>query len=78
MATVYLVDDDDGVRKALARALRESGFDVHAFESADAFLAGLPMHPRGCIVLDVSMPEIDGFQLQAQLAALGTRRPSCS
>ena len=39
MATVFLVDDDDSVRKALARALREEGFEVLAYDGADAFLA---------------------------------------
>ena len=75
MATVFLVDDDDSVRKAVARALREEGFEVQAYASADAFLANMSSQPRGCIVLDVSMPGIDGFQLQAHLAARGTPPP---
>jgi len=75
MATVFLVDDDDSVRKALARALKEEGFDVQAYGSADAFLAAASSQPRGCIVLDVSMPEIDGFQLKAHLASRGTPPP---
>lgn len=66
---VLLVDDDDSVRRALARAIRRAGFDVQAFRSAEALLAhGLP--ERGaCLVLDVSMPGIDGIALKRALAA---------
>lgn len=73
--TVYVVDDDASMRKALARMFRTAGVAVEAFASAEAFLA----HPRhatpSCLVLDVWMPEVDGLALQTRLKASGTDIP---
>jgi FixJ family two-component response regulator len=69
METVLLVDDDPGVRRSYSRVLREAGFEVVAYESAEALLArsGIGGSP-GCLVLDVAMPGLDGFELQQRLA----------
>jgi FixJ family two-component response regulator len=67
MEQVFLVDDDAAVRKSLARVLREEGFGVEEFESAEAFLARGDPPDVGCIVLDVTMPGLDGLELQARL-----------
>jgi FixJ family two-component response regulator len=75
MNTVFLVDDDAGVCRALGRVLREAGFEVQAFESAEAFLAAGGSAARGCLVLDVSMPGLDGFALQSRLSATGQALP---
>lgn len=75
MHTVYLVDDDAGVRRALSRVLREDGFDVMAFESATQFIDRADAADGSCIVLDVAMPNVDGLQLQEQLASAGARLP---
>jgi len=72
--TVYLVDDDPAVRRALSRVLREEGFAVEAFESAEAFLA-FGDRPGGCIVLDVTLPGLDGLELQRKLAEAGESSP---
>jgi len=69
MQTVYLVDDDDGVRRAISRLLRDGGYEVVAFESAETFLARPDPGRRACLVLDVSMPGLDGLALQGQLNA---------
>ncbi len=74
-ATVYLVDDDDGVRQALARVLAAEGFDVRPFPSALAFLDGVPPEADGCLVLDLTMPGLDGLALQSRLAAAGRALP---
>lgn len=66
METIYLVDDDDAVRKSLARVLREEGWNVETFDSAESFLASEPK-ADGCLVLDVAMPGLDGFALQRRL-----------
>ena len=65
--TVFLVDDDDAVRKALSKGLTKRGFQVEAFESAQSFLESYSSDRHGCLVLDLSMPEIDGFELQQKL-----------
>ncbi|WP_426527234.1 response regulator transcription factor [Bradyrhizobium sp. McL0615] len=74
--TVYIVDDDPGVLKALSRLLRTKGYLVSAYDSPQVFLqehdAGVP----GCAILDVSMPGLDGLALQRELAiTVGSRRP---
>jgi FixJ family two-component response regulator len=73
--TVFLVDDDAAVLKALARVLRAEGWAVETFESAEAFLARPESVTRGCLVLDVSMPGLDGLALQQRLAGVGRTLP---
>jgi FixJ family two-component response regulator len=73
--TVLLVDDDPGVLKALSRLLRARGYEVQAFTSPQAFLAGHDASIPGCAVFDVSMPGLDGLQLQQALSAGGSQRP---
>ena len=72
---VFLVDDDPGTSKALSRMLREEGWSVEMFESAEAFLARSPRAADGCLVLDVTMPGIDGLELQRRLAEAGQSLP---
>ena len=73
--TIFLVDDDPGVLKALSRVLREDGWGVETFESAEAFLARRNRSTDGCVVLDVTMPGLDGLELQQRLAAAGESLP---
>jgi len=75
LKNVFLVDDDAAVRKSLARVLREEGWNVETFDSAEAFLARPDPTLRGCLVLDVSMPGLDGLELQSQLARTGQGLP---
>lgn len=75
METIFLVDDDPAVRRSLARVLREEGWNVEPYESAEAFLARPDPHARGCLVLDVSMPGLDGMALQSRLAETGQALP---
>ena len=75
METIFLVDDDAAVRKALERVLRGDGLRVEAFESAESFLARLDREMRGCLVLDVNLPGLDGLELQRQLAVGGHHLP---
>jgi two-component system, LuxR family, response regulator FixJ len=74
-AVVHLIDDDDGVRQAVAFLLTTSGFAVRVYESAPAFLGALPTVQPGCIVTDVRMPEMDGLELQRQLKLRGVGLP---
>lgn len=66
--TVFAVDDDPAVLKALTRLLNAEGLRVMAFESPDAFLAACGPQSRGCVVLDVTMPGLNGMELQQALA----------
>ena len=75
MNQIYLIDDDESVRKALKRLLGAYGFPVAAFATADEFLDLVPHDATGCLVLDIHMPGMNGFQLQEALAALGSRLP---
>jgi FixJ family two-component response regulator len=72
---IYLVDDDAGVLKALTRMLGTKGYEVLAFSSPAEFLARHDPSVPGCAVFDVSMPGLDGIELQAALCAGGVERP---
>jgi FixJ family two-component response regulator len=69
--TVFLVDDEPGMLKALARLLEAEGFTVRAFTSAKTFLESYHAEALGCVVLDVAMPELDGLELQQRLTQSG-------
>jgi FixJ family two-component response regulator len=72
--TVFLVDDDIQALHAHARLLRADGLKTASFESAEAFLARHdPLQP-GCVVLDVSLPGLDGLGLQRRLAEMRPAR----
>ena len=74
-AIVYIVDDDDSVRKATSRLLRAAGLKVLAFESAEELL-GYPMpESAGCLILDYQMPGRNGIELQKDLMAAGIALP---
>lgn len=65
--TVYLVEDDDSVRDALARLLTEMGCTVVAFPSSEAFLTGPREAVPACLLLDVRLPGMSGLALQDKL-----------
>jgi FixJ family two-component response regulator len=75
MFTVFIVDDDARVIKALSRLMRVKGYDVQSYTSPQEFLAQHDPTVPGCAVLDVSMPGLDGLQLQQALTARGAQRP---
>ena len=66
--TVFVVDDDAALLRALARLLREDGLRCATYASAEAFLAERDPLAPGCLVLDVSLPGLDGLALQRRLA----------
>jgi len=69
-STVFVVDDDASVRKALARLMASVGYAVETFASAREFLErGRPQDTPGCVVLDVRMPGLSGLDLQQELKA---------
>jgi FixJ family two-component response regulator len=75
-ALVLVVDDDASVRTGLTRVLRSGGFDVEAFDGAQALLDRLPAVGRPCcVVSDVRMPGMDGLALQEALQSAGANAP---
>jgi two-component system response regulator FixJ len=64
---VYVVDDDEAVRESLSALLEAKSFTVRSFAVARDFLAAAPTLRPGCLVADIRMPGMDGFELQRQL-----------
>jgi FixJ family two-component response regulator/signal transduction histidine kinase len=73
--TVFVVDDDEAMRRALERQLQAEGYRVEAFCEARAFMAEAPRADVACIVSDVRMPGMSGLDLQATLASANLRWP---
>ena len=73
--TVFVIDDDAAVRKAVSRLLRSAGIAVAGFASPGEFLAQYDPDMPGCLVLDLAMPDINGLQLQTTLAKKGCTLP---
>jgi FixJ family two-component response regulator len=73
--TVFIVDDDPDVCRAVGRLVRGAGYEVREFNSAHDFLVAHEPEPPGCLLLDLSMPDVDGLQLQQSLVASGCHRP---
>ena len=72
---IAVVDDEKSVRKALNRLLRLAGLKVETFASGTEFLQSLRNHTPDCVVLDLHMPETDGFEIECQLARADLRVP---
>ena len=71
-----MVDDEAPVRTALGRLLRLADYEVAAFGSGDEFLASLAVRVPACVILDVHMPSVSGFSVQAQLRAANYAIPA--
>jgi FixJ family two-component response regulator len=67
------VDDEESVRRALERLIRASGLDVTTFSTGTEFLESLKTAEPDCVVLDLHMPFVNGFEVQSRLAAAGSR-----
>ena len=72
---VYVVDDDEAIRRSAGFMLKTSGYHVTSYISGVAFLKAVRELPLGCVLLDVRMPEIDGLQVQKELKAHGIAFP---
>jgi FixJ family two-component response regulator len=66
-ALVSVVDDDESVRESLPDLLRQFGFAVQAFSSAEEFLASDYVGKTRCLILDIAMPGMTGPELQQEL-----------
>jgi FixJ family two-component response regulator len=72
---IAIVDDDPSVRRSLHRLLRTVGYAVVTFATADEFLTSLPSRRTICLVLDIQLNGMSGFELQERLAADGAGVP---
>ena len=74
---VFVVDDDDAVRRALVRLIRSAGYGVEGFGSAHEFLESRPpcTGAPACLILDVGLPDLNGLDLQRELNAANTSLP---
>ncbi len=66
---VYIVDDDESVRKGLSRLIRSAGFEPRAYSSSELFLTEVGADDRGCVLLDITMPRVSGHEVQERLTA---------
>lgn len=72
---VFIIDDDEVVRDVLAESVQAGGYTVRTFPNAESFIANCTSECRGCIVLDVKMPGMDGPTLQKELLQRDIRLP---
>jgi len=74
-ATIFVVDDDMSVRRAMQRLMRSAQLDVQTFASAEEFIQAGCMDLAGCLLLDVRMPGLNGLELQELMGSRGCRMP---
>ena len=72
---VFIIDDDQGILDALNRFLRTAGYETKAYSSPQTFLEEHDPSMPGCVVLDLSMPRMNGLAVQRELVTRGTERP---
>jgi FixJ family two-component response regulator len=72
---IAIVDDDPSVRRALHRLVRSAGYTVQTFASAHEFLHSMPGPRAACLILDIHLNGMSGFDLQAHLVADGVSIP---
>jgi FixJ family two-component response regulator len=72
---IYIVDDDDGMRRALTVLMTAVGYQPEAFARPAEFLSKYDANQAGCLVLDVRMPEMSGLEVQQQLNRSGALIP---
>jgi two-component system response regulator FixJ len=72
---VYIVDDDESVRKGLLRLMRSAGIESRAYETPEGFLAEVHNEGHACILMDITMPRMSGLELGARLKEMGITLP---
>lgn len=73
---IAVVDDEEPIRRALGRLLRSAGLLVETFTTGHEFLQSLHHHRPSCVILDLHMPSINGFEVQAAMHEARTHIPT--
>ncbi len=72
---IYVVDDDESVCRAIKALLMTFDFEVKSFNSAQSFFDAVPSDAPGCLLLDIHMPGMDGWEMQKKILESGSKRP---
>ena len=72
---IFIVDDDESVCRALKLLMTSYGFAVRTFPSAEEFFSAVPNSTPGCLILDIHMPGLRGWEAQKRLMKSGSNRP---
>jgi two-component system response regulator FixJ len=72
---IYIVDDDESVSRALKLLLITYAFQVETFDGAEKFFSAVPNSTPGCLILDIHMPGLGGWEAQQRLTKSGSKRP---
>ncbi|WP_404294670.1 response regulator transcription factor (plasmid) [Microvirga sp. RSM25] len=72
---ITIIDDDESVRAAIAWLLRAIGYTAYTFSSAEDYLGSPRVNDTSCLITDVQMPSMNGFELQRHLVGKGQRTP---
>tara|TARA_R110002033_G_C3882071_1_gene238063 strand:- start:1309 stop:1935 length:627 start_codon:yes stop_codon:yes gene_type:complete len=72
---IYIVDDDDAVRRSVKFMLKHTGFQTREMASGDEFLKNVQRNERGCVLLDIRMPGMDGLEVQEHMNKNGIDMP---
>jgi two-component system CheB/CheR fusion protein len=75
-AIVFVIDDDDAVRAAIASVIADDGMAVETFNDAESFLAAYRPVAEGCLLIDAYLPGMNGLELLRHLASLGSHPPA--
>lgn len=72
---VYIVDDDESVRKGLSRLMRSAGIESRAYAAPESFLAEVGNQDHACVLMDITMPHMSGLEVGARLKQKGITLP---
>lgn len=72
---VYIVDDDESVRKGLSRLMRSAGIESRAYATPESFLAEVGNEGHACVLMDITMPRMSGLEVSARLKEKGVALP---
>ena len=72
---LYIIDDDESVLKGMTRLMRSAGIENHAYANAEDFIAEVRNDKHACIILDITMPHLNGLELCARLKDKGITLP---